>query len=102
MGAEPDTRVVLDVSGRCVETAAKHEHRRLVDALVAGTAGERDADRVSLLKEFLERGDFRALRSEHPELAGGAAGRVALCRLPGGGSGWRIIDGDGDDGERSG
>lgn len=72
-------RVELDLSHHCVETAARREHRRLCQELLAhpgAPAGARQ--QLQLLQRFLEQTDFAALRARRPELAGGTPGRVIL------------------------
>lgn len=86
------TTVTLDLSEHCVETAARHEHRRLRDALLqADDPDPALAARLDLLQRFLEQSDFRALRAGDPRLRGGAAVRVVV-RGHGDGLSWDVSD----------
>lgn len=49
----------------CIETTARHEFNRMVEhCLAAGEVDKHSADRIDLLRNFLETADFRALRQE--------------------------------------
>jgi hypothetical protein len=74
----------LDLKHHCIETAAKQERRRVVSALLElDESSERFsqfAEDLELVTTFLENGDFRAIRSDRPELAGGRDIVVELTR----------------------
>jgi hypothetical protein len=74
----------LDLKHHCIETAAKQERRRVVSALLElDESSERFsqfAEDLELVTAFLENSDFRALRSNRPELAGGRDILVELTR----------------------
>jgi hypothetical protein len=72
--AEPSHfRVVLDLSQHCAETAARREHARLRALLLDGGSERHPlGSQLELVLEFLETVDFRRLRRERPELAGGS------------------------------
>lgn len=76
--------MLLHLKDHCIETAAKHERRRVVSALLESDESSEQfsqlADDLELLTGFLENSDFRKLRSERPELAGGCDVRVELVR----------------------
>jgi hypothetical protein len=78
--------MLLHLKDHCIETAAKQERRRVVAALLdvdESSEAFRDlADDLDLLSGFLESQDFRKLRSERPELAGGRDLYVELTRAP--------------------
>jgi hypothetical protein len=85
--------IVLDLSDHCIETAAKREYRRLVDVAMALEGDDQDIEeKLTLLKEFLERTNFRQLRGERPDLAGGSPVQVSVRRFPSGRVGWIIVD----------
>ncbi len=46
---------------------------------------------LSLLTDFLEGHDFRELRGDHPELAGGSTVTVELYRTAEGAASWRHL-----------
>ena len=76
--------MLLDLRQHCVETTAKQERRRVVSALLElDETNERFAllaEDLDLLTGFLESSDFQRMRSERPELSGGADIRVELTR----------------------
>jgi len=88
----PDGSLVLAVGEFCIETAARRAHREVTEALLAGR-GEDAA--LGILAETLERflttTRFSALRTEHPELAGGTRCRVRLHREGDGGVRWELV-----------
>lgn len=87
--------VVLDVSDHCVETEAKARYRAQVDALLAKEeASAEEEEAVEVLEHFLRTADFRALRGDHPELAGGTRGTVLLWREDGHEVRWAYEPGD--------
>ena len=92
MGHGTRPLVVLDVEHHCVETAARSAHRRLAQELMCGRGNKRAEDQLSLLGDFLETTNFRALRSAHPELAGGSSHQVFLGRGADGAVSWWVLD----------
>ncbi len=82
MGVE----VRLGLVGHCVETAAKMEFKRLMDALFeeAGDTVELEA-RIELVRAFLEEADFPALRASDARLAGEEESTAILSRGTDGG-----------------
>jgi hypothetical protein len=76
--------MLLHLENHCIETAAKRERRRVVSELLdleeSSEQFSRLADDLELVTEFLENSDFRKLRSERPELAGGCDVHVELTR----------------------
>ena len=84
-------RVVLDLSFHCVQTAARKEHARLEQLLLAGRPELEAQERLMLLGEFLESTDFKKLRAERPELAGGTPVQLEVWRTPSGGVEWSIL-----------
>ena len=89
-----EATIVLDLSEHCIETAAKREYRRLVDVAMSLEADDQDLEeKLTLLKDFLEKTDFRQLRGQRPDLAGGLPVRVSVSRLRSGRVGWTIIEG---------
>jgi hypothetical protein len=74
----------LDLKHHCIETAAKQERRRVVSELLElDESSERFsqfAEDLELVTEFLENSNFRAIRSDRPELAGGRDIVVELTR----------------------
>jgi hypothetical protein len=78
--------MLLHLKDHCIETAAKQERRRVVAALLdvdeSSEAFRGLADDLDLVTGFLESHDFRKLRSERPELAGGRDLYVELTRAP--------------------
>ncbi len=76
-----DITVNLHLSRHCIETEAKKEFRRLMDAYfdtddVEGVLEER----IDLLREFLETSDFLSLRSADLRLSGGRDSDVVIKR----------------------
>ena len=76
--------MLLHLRDHCVETAAKLERRRVVSALLeldeSSERFSRFADDLELVTSFLENSDFREIRSNRPELAGGCDILVELTR----------------------
>ena len=76
-----------------MQTAARRAHRALTDALIddclkpcaaEGGGLERAEAELALLAEFLETHDFKRLRADHPELAGGHPVTLVITRAPDG------------------
>ena len=76
--------MLLHLKDHCIETAAKQERRRVVSALLElDESSERFrqlGDDLELVTSFLEKGDFRHMRSDRPELSGGCDIHVELTR----------------------
>ena len=73
--------LVLTLDRACIQSAAKHAHRELSAALLAGRPGGAPTEAmVDLLEKFLGTADFPTLRVEHPELVGDTPCRVRLYR----------------------
>ena len=73
--------VTLHLSGHCVETAARKEFKRLMDAAFDETADNPGLEaRIELVRAFLASADFPALRASDPGLAGEKDAAVALFR----------------------
>lgn len=74
-------RVTLNLSGHCVETAARREFRRLMDSAFDGTGGNIELEaRIELIRAFLDAADFPGLRASDPRLAGEGGATVVLSR----------------------
>jgi ABC-type hemin transport system ATPase subunit len=86
-----EPRVVLDLSQHCVETAARREHARLQAALLDRGYEAETAGQLALVREFLDTVDFRKLRRDMPELAGGSPIRLQLVRQAGRLQ-WNVVD----------
>jgi hypothetical protein len=78
-----DARVTLHLAGHCVETAARKEFKRLMDAAFdePGDSPEQEA-RIELVRAFLASADFPALRASDPRLGGEVDAAVVLSRGP--------------------
>lgn len=73
--------LILDLSQRCIEAAARREHRRLCEMILTIPHPEPEVkEKLAVLQEFLEHTDFSRLRAERPELGGGSAVLVAISR----------------------
>jgi hypothetical protein len=76
--------MLLHLKNHCIETAAKQERRRIVSALLEVDESTEEfrrlAEDLELITGFLENSDFRKMRSDRPELAGGADVEVELAR----------------------
>jgi hypothetical protein len=76
--------MLLRLRDHCIEAAAKQERRRVVSALLeVDESTERFrqlGDDLELITSFLENSDFRRMRSDRPELAGGSDIFVELTR----------------------
>ncbi len=74
-------RVYLRLDGHCVETAARGEFKRLMDRFFSEPDDADDiAERLDLLREFIDTSDFAALRSSDERLSGAVACTVAVYR----------------------
>ncbi len=82
-----DARVILSLDGHCVETAARHEFKRLMDAIFDETGDTTELEaRIELVRAFLESADFPTLRASDPRLSGEIKASVELSRDAGGGT----------------
>jgi hypothetical protein len=68
----PETNMVriklVPDTTHCIETVAKMEYRELMHScLQTGTADAYSAEKMELLREFLETADFKALRKQSDE-----------------------------------
>jgi hypothetical protein len=80
-----DARVILNLNGHCVETAARNEFRRLMDAIFDETGDTSGLEaRIELIRAFLDTADFSALRASDTRLAGETEAAVELSRDAGG------------------
>ncbi len=73
--------VHLYIKDHCIETEAKKEFRRLMDAFFTDDfdTGD-DEEKIEILRDFLEESDFSELRSSSEVLAGSREGEVILLR----------------------
>jgi len=74
-------KLSLHVENHCIETVAKNVYTRLMDDYfttddVEGVLEEK----IDLLRDFLEKSDFKKLRSSDPRLSGEVASEVVLTR----------------------
>lgn len=78
--------VVLRLGLRgCIETTARHVHRRLAEEIMQEKESNPAAEGViELLGEFLQATDFRALRASDEDLAGQKEATVRIFRTPDG------------------
>jgi len=73
--------IILDLQGHCIEAAAKHEYKRLMDRVFTeDTSGAFTEEKIAMLSDFLNTGDFSALRASDEQLAGIKGGSARLCR----------------------
>jgi len=78
--------VTLHTGEHCVETEAKNEYRRITGLLLEAEDGaevEKLGEELELLREFIEKADFNALRSSDERLAGVRPGRCVIDRSGG-------------------
>ena len=84
--------VLLALDRHCVETAARRAHARLLATMLETPAADPQTEaRLVLLARFLVETDFRALRTRHPELAGGRRVCVELTDTAATGATWRVV-----------
>jgi tRNA-Thr(GGU) m(6)t(6)A37 methyltransferase TsaA len=85
--------VVLRLGVRgCIETTARHVRQKLADELMEAEARNPDAEgAVELLTAFLERTDFKALRTADEDLAGQRETTVKIYKNADGGVDWLKI-----------
>ena len=76
-----DVAVNLHLHRHCIETEAKREFRRLMDAYFDTDDVEGVLDgRIELLRDFLETSDFLRLRSSDRRLSGEGESDVVIRR----------------------
>ena len=84
--------MVLDLREHCVETAARKRNRELAEHLLRDDLTEEEraeaAAQIRILESFAKGRDFRAMRAQDPELAGGAAVELVLWLEPDGRVRW--------------
>ncbi len=77
--------ITLHLNGHCIETAARRELKRLMDACFDGEGDISPLEEsLELLGEFLSTQDFKALRSSDSRLDGTVESTVHLTRDPAG------------------
>ncbi len=72
----------LDLSKHCIQTAIKRKYNQLISDYFKLNASEKTEiieSEISLLKEALEKLDFRWLRAENPELCGGGTEKIIIA-----------------------
>lgn len=85
--------LLLVLGELCIQGAARRAHCSVTRALLAQEATDgRLAAAAETLERFLTTTDFAALRSRHPELAGGHACRVRLERKQDGSVSWQVVE----------
>jgi hypothetical protein len=86
---KPSETVTIELSSHCIETTARTLYQRLVGDYLEERAGPEVEPAITILTEFLEGTDFRHLRTQDEELAGGHRVDVVLFRGDDGGVRWR-------------
>jgi len=77
--ARPAEIILEPDLSRCIETVAREEFRRGVQALAAGKGNEALAERSEVLRLFLEGADFKELRGRsEPHLLAGERVRFSV------------------------
>lgn len=93
-------RVVLHLTGSCVQTVARRARQQLMQALLEETRAEATSPdttmALQLLTDFLQGADFSALRAANPALAGAEPCTVLVQRGPGGQAVCRVVGGKSD------
>ncbi len=83
---ERSLSVVLDLEHHCVETEARRLHRRLTDRLLEEGLSPEEmegyAAKLKLLEDFVRNRNFRKMRAEDPDMAGGRPVALVLFRGP--------------------
>ena len=91
----PNGAIVLSVGDHCIQTTARHAYHELTTALLEEEGGDVTTDKlggfVTMLERFLSGTDFRKLRAEHPELAGGTRCLVELRLREDGRVLWEVV-----------
>lgn len=76
-----DIRISLDLKEHCIETEAKAVFRNMVSRYMESDAIDHEIEgKIELLREFIEKSDFKAMRSGDRKLAGGMDIKVILSR----------------------
>ena len=92
MNSTKKTGYLLTLDQHCIETTARRNHQRLMDQLLESAEPAPEvSESLELLRTFLEQQDFPAIRSAHPDLAGGTGVRVRIFRDPQGLVTWEKI-----------
>jgi len=74
-------RLPLDLAKHCIETEIKAQHNQALFAYFLEDADREHLEQIiELTKSALKHLDFPRLRSEYPQLAGGAEVDVALAK----------------------
>jgi len=74
-------KIILHIADHCIETEAKNEFRRLMDAYFTTDDVEGQLEsKIELLRDFIEKSDFPGLRSRDPRLTGDVESWVTLKR----------------------
>ncbi len=77
--------VKLHIKNHCIEAEARKEYSRLMDTYFSTDDVEGELDeRIVLLRDFLEKSDFRKLRSSDQRLSGERESEVVITRNAGG------------------
>ncbi|MBN2158099.1 MAG: hypothetical protein JW807_01795 [Spirochaetes bacterium] len=73
--------VNLHLKNHCIEKEARREFSRLMDTYFSTDDVEGELDeKIELLRDFLEKSDFRKLRSSDQRLSGGKESDVVIRR----------------------
>ncbi|MFH0975135.1 MAG: hypothetical protein V1874_05050 [Spirochaetota bacterium] len=74
--------VRLQLDGHCIETAAKKEFQHLMDNFMSSQDRDEETsmEQLELLREFLLKSDFRALRASDKRLSGTEKSNVIVFR----------------------
>ncbi len=85
--------LIIDLDGQhCIETTASRIHRVLMGRYLEGAIEGHTAERaLDTLARFLAEMDFRLIRANHPELAGGYSARVRIFRNDSGDVLWEKV-----------
>ncbi len=85
--------LMVELDGEhCIETAGSNIHKALMGEYLEGAVEGPEAEGVlDMLARFLARTNFRTLRAEDPELAGGTRVRVRIYRNDSGEISWEKV-----------
>jgi len=73
--------IVLQLDSFCIETTARRLYQQWTSQLLDDDQDESAlADKMELLRTFLEQEDFRAIRAQDQDLSGHAKARVKIYR----------------------
>ncbi len=70
----------LSLDGFCIETTAKQRLRVLTERLLNGEERAETMAEAEFLRQFLETGEFSALRADNPGLDGSHRSEVTITR----------------------